>query len=131
MSHQQLLAASYYGKFFSRKLQLSLLQRRPDEWKTAQTKTDQKPLHTAQSSNQLKRSQESREEEAQTKRKRKREEERDEIDVLFDRVKEHRHSKITSIPEKEESRAHGKDLEDVLSAIKTAPKGESTKRRKR
>ncbi|RDB20532.1 Nucleolar protein 9 [Hypsizygus marmoreus] len=35
-SHEQFLAGSYYGKFFARNLNLYLLQRRPDEWKTMQ-----------------------------------------------------------------------------------------------
>ncbi|KAG6863291.1 hypothetical protein C0991_006945, partial [Blastosporella zonata] len=34
--HEQFLAGSYYGKFFARNLNLYLLQRRPDEWKTLQ-----------------------------------------------------------------------------------------------
>ncbi|GLB33404.1 putative ARM repeat-containing protein [Lyophyllum shimeji] len=34
--HEQFLAGSYYGKFFARNLNLYLLQRRPDEWKTMQ-----------------------------------------------------------------------------------------------
>ncbi|KAJ7477142.1 armadillo-type protein [Mycena galericulata] len=34
---EQFLAGSYYGKFFARNLNLYLLQRRPDEWRTMQT----------------------------------------------------------------------------------------------
>jgi nucleolar protein 9 len=37
ISQEQFLAASYYGKFFARHLNLYLLQRRPDEWRTLQT----------------------------------------------------------------------------------------------
>lgn len=69
-------------------------------------------------------------EEVHTERKRKRGEEKDEIDVLFDAVKENRYSKVTSIPEKERHTVHGNDLEKVLNAIREAPKGESRKRHK-
>ncbi|KAG6896751.1 hypothetical protein C0992_006326 [Termitomyces sp. T32_za158] len=34
--HEQSLAGSYYGKFFARNLNLYLLQRRPNDWKTMQ-----------------------------------------------------------------------------------------------
>jgi nucleolar protein 9 len=129
-SHQRFLAASYYGKFFSRKLQLSLLQRQPVEWKTAQTKTDHGPVDGITFAQPPNADQGSRDDAAQTKRKRKRDVEKDEIDVLFDGVKENRHSKVASIPEKERRKTQGNDLEEVLSAIKAAPKGESTKRRK-
>ncbi|KAJ7762821.1 armadillo-type protein [Mycena maculata] len=37
ISQEQFLAGSYYGKFFARNLNLYLLQRRPDEWRTMQT----------------------------------------------------------------------------------------------
>ncbi|KAG9317134.1 armadillo-type protein [Chiua virens] len=50
---EQALAASYYGKFFARNLNLYLLQRRPDEWKslqannkTSSTKSDQPSSHS-------------------------------------------------------------------------------------
>ncbi len=40
------LAASYFGRFFARNLNLQLLQRRPDEWRTAQTeRKKQKEAH--------------------------------------------------------------------------------------
>jgi hypothetical protein len=106
------------------------LQRQPGEWKIAQTKTDHKPVDGVISTQLPNADRGSRDDAAQTKRKRKRDEEKDEIDVLFDGVKENRHSRVTSIPEKEQRRTQGNDLEQVLSAIKAAPKGESTKRRK-
>ncbi|KAG8813556.1 Nucleolar protein 9, partial [Serendipita sp. 401] len=40
--HQQTLVASYYGKFFAKKLQLSLLLRKPDEWRVAQVQSGEK-----------------------------------------------------------------------------------------
>lgn len=106
------------------------MQRQPVEWKTSQTKPDHKPVDEVISVQPPNAGHESRDDAAQTKRKRKRDEEKDEIDILFDGVKENRHSKITSIPEKERRRTQGNDLEQVLNAIKAAPKGESTKRRK-
>ncbi|KAG1780420.1 armadillo-type protein [Suillus placidus] len=35
--HEQFLAASYFGKFFARNINLYLLQRRPDEWRELQS----------------------------------------------------------------------------------------------
>ena len=106
------------------------MQRQPAEWKTAQTKADLKPVDGVIPTQPPNVDRRIREDAAQTKRKRKRDEEKDEIDVLFDGVKETRHSRVTSIPEKEQRRTQGDDLEKVLSAIKAAPKGESTKRRR-
>ncbi|KAF9268292.1 hypothetical protein L218DRAFT_918805 [Marasmius fiardii PR-910] len=37
--HEQSLIASFYGKFFSRNLNLYLLRRRPDEWRSLQSQT--------------------------------------------------------------------------------------------
>jgi nucleolar protein 9 len=39
ISHDQILAGSYYGKFFSRNLHLYLLQRRPEEWRNLQAES--------------------------------------------------------------------------------------------
>lgn len=74
--------------------------------------------------------QEGQDEAVSPKRKRKRDDQRDEIDVLFEGVKENRYSKAGSAAAKEEPKGERKDLEQVLSAIKAAPKGESAKRRK-
>jgi nucleolar protein 9 len=35
--HQQFLNGSYYGRYFAKNLNLPLLRRRPEEWKTLQT----------------------------------------------------------------------------------------------
>ncbi|KIM29464.1 hypothetical protein M408DRAFT_328726 [Serendipita vermifera MAFF 305830] len=131
IAHQQFLTASYYGKFFSRKLQLSLLQRRPDEWKKLQTNVDQKPITgDPQPSQEQTNTQEKPDNNVSLKRKRKRDEQKDEIDVLFDGVKENRFSKVVATSVKQESQSQGVDLDPVLKAIKTAPKGETSKRRK-
>lgn len=37
--HEQFLAASYFGKFFARNINLYLLQRRPDEWRELQSQS--------------------------------------------------------------------------------------------
>jgi nucleolar protein 9 len=37
VAHEQFLAASYFGKFFARNINLYLLQRRPDEWRELQS----------------------------------------------------------------------------------------------
>lgn len=42
-AHEQTLVASYYGKFFARNVNLSLLQRRPEDWRNMQA--DRKRTH--------------------------------------------------------------------------------------
>ncbi|EJU06458.1 ARM repeat-containing protein [Dacryopinax primogenitus] len=37
IKHETFLAASHYGRFFARKLRLTLLQRKPEDWKAAQS----------------------------------------------------------------------------------------------
>ncbi|KAG2053480.1 ARM repeat-containing protein [Suillus hirtellus] len=39
ITHEQFLAASYFGKFFARNINLYLLQRRPDEWRELQSQS--------------------------------------------------------------------------------------------
>ncbi|KAJ3720473.1 hypothetical protein C8R42DRAFT_736933, partial [Lentinula raphanica] len=38
LPHEETFAASFYGKFFVRKMDLYLLKRRPEEWKTVQAR---------------------------------------------------------------------------------------------
>lgn len=138
MSHEQELAASFYGKFFARKLQLSLLHRRPEDWKAAQVKAiagvdagwKSKSGPTAQT-NTAEGSKAEEHAATQTgKRKRKREEKKDEIDVLFEGVKENRFAKVEVTPVAKEEKQHAPDLDGVLGAIKSAPKKDAKKRRK-
>ncbi|TRM68525.1 armadillo-type protein [Schizophyllum amplum] len=43
LPHENMLAGSFYGKFFVRKLNLALLKRKPDEWRDAQSTQRPKP----------------------------------------------------------------------------------------
>ncbi|KAF8075978.1 armadillo-type protein [Lyophyllum atratum] len=142
--HEQFLAGSYYGKFFARNLNLYLLQRRPDEWKTMQA--DRKraldkaqeappaPIPTPADSHIPHKS---------SKRKRHTQPE-DEIDVVFNaslgkRIKKAALGGVVSdiprtpgekISKTEPDTADG--LQAVLGAIKHAPKDEkSHEKRKR
>ncbi|KAF9531020.1 armadillo-type protein [Crepidotus variabilis] len=85
LSNEQDLAASFYGKFFARNLNLHLLQRRPEEWRNIQSSraNAQRPKvrQTLKASTSKARAENSAET-TSTKRKRKRPE--DEIDALFD-----------------------------------------------
>lgn len=124
--HQQTLSASYYGKFFARKLQLTLLQRKPEEWKAMQSretvgaqvvdsnsqvqKQHNVPVETKPNKDSTGTSKgvhtagvEGQEmegdeggKEKKRQRKRKREEEGDEIDALFAGVKENRFGKVSA-----------------------------------
>ncbi|KAG8834892.1 Nucleolar protein 9 [Serendipita sp. 399] len=188
--HQQSLASSYYGKFFAKKLQLSLLLRKPDEWRLAQIRSDEKKPQSEAAQNRnndvvetpnvgnmvtrregkegggvvpgfssgakrgSKRDRDDDDQEGKitetsdttglnTKRgkKRKREENLNEIDVLFSGVKENRFSKlvppssysdpVTSGKQMEGKDSSVSDLDLVLRAIKSVPKNDSGRRRRK
>lgn len=50
VAHEQFLAASYFGKFFARNINLYLLQRRPDEWRELQSQSKSSSGTTTSSS---------------------------------------------------------------------------------
>jgi nucleolar protein 9 len=132
--HQQALTASYYGRFFAKRLQLAFLQRKPDEWRIAQARQGNEkvaanapPVAVETTRQQRVTKNEGQERNEKSDRKRKRDEPKDEIDALFESVKENRFSKVappsrTEVIEKQEG------LDDVITAIKKAPKGSSGKR---
>ncbi|KAK7061362.1 armadillo-type protein [Favolaschia claudopus] len=135
ISQEQFLAASYYGKFFARNLNLYLLQRRPDEWRALQTERH-KPAQTAPAS-------QAPVEETPSKKhteakKRKRDQGGDEIDELFNAAmgkKVKKAALVESIstesdvlqPNKPTKQDRG--LSDVLGAIRAAPGDHKGKRR--
>ncbi|KAF5364123.1 hypothetical protein D9756_000966 [Leucocoprinus leucothites] len=143
--HQQFLAGSFYGKFFNRNLNLYLLQRRPDEWRNLQTEKRKKlddatPKFSSspipKESAVPHRPSDTEPTPPQPKKKRKRQE--DEIDALFNASlgkkvkKKGALANESSVSDKEMSSARGpgagdEDLQNVLSAIKLAPRGEKTK----
>ncbi|KAG6918212.1 hypothetical protein DXG01_015805 [Tephrocybe rancida] len=144
--HEQFLAGSFYGKFFARNLNLYLLQRRPDEWKTMQADrkrvqdalanpTQATPVPpTASGENATDTSKKS------AKRKRHNQTE-DEIDAVFNAslgIKKAALSDvvpISTLPDVEEkvfkkNRAPD-NLQAVLGAIQSAPKDNKGQKKKR
>ena len=135
--HDQTLAASFYGKFFARNLNLYLLQRRPEEWRNAQSEKKKATLPPPPQVEEIKIKEETRKDEAK-KRKRKHE---NEIDELFDAALGKKIRKAAlAIPvsegvvakgEKEVKEEEDKSLKAVLGAIRSAPKGEEKHKKKR
>ncbi|KAG6849947.1 hypothetical protein H0H93_003319 [Arthromyces matolae] len=145
--HEQFLAASFYGKFFARNLNLYLLQRRPNEWKSSQTerkRAQEAPENSvpalsgpspasATETTHLDQTPKS------TKRKRHPQVE-DEIDAVFNaslgkRIKKAalEHATSTTTPKHPTESETPESLRDVLGAIKSAPAGDkslTTKRRR-
>jgi len=135
--HEQLLTSSYYGKYFARNLNLYLLQRRPDEWKTMQAERkrskDQadvplsaapRPPVVAEASPQK-----------HTKRKRHAPPD-DEIDTIFSstlgkRIKKAALDDISTAPLDKLSKKDPKapeGLQGVFGAIRLAPKDRARKK---
>lgn len=148
ISHEQLLAGSFYGKFFARNLNLYLLQRKPDDWRNMQAdrKRVQDQANTATSDPSPPKLTNTSPP-PPPKRKRKAQPE-DEIEAVFNATLGKRIKKaaldspdmVTSeaaIPERKKGTQNRKEsrkdggLEDVLGAIRAAPKGEETKGKQR
>ncbi|KAF8816519.1 ARM repeat-containing protein [Phlegmacium glaucopus] len=147
ITKEQVLAASYFGKFFARNLNLHLLQRRPEEWRNLQSERKRSQgQHAAptESAPVIKTLAEQAPSNEHRKRKSRPE---DEIDALFNaklgkRVKKAALSETTSTSDgpskisavKEVAVGEeDKELEQVLGAIRLAPKddGQSKKKQKR
>ncbi|KAJ3752248.1 hypothetical protein EV360DRAFT_13609, partial [Lentinula raphanica] len=85
LPHEQTLAASFYGKFFARKLDLYLLKRRPEEWKTGQVRKARKKANMIPSTTFTTFTTSTDPPSFTSSKKRKREDRvKDEIDELFD-----------------------------------------------
>lgn len=139
-AHEQFLAGSFYGKFFARNLNLYLLQRKPEDWKNLQS---QLKLSSSQPTNStaIESSNETPAQLAPSQKPRKRKREtrpETEIDALFNASLGKRIKKGVLEPEQAPSTVKGitgehlaishsvKDtaLDDVLGAIRAAPKDE-------
>ncbi|KZT41117.1 ARM repeat-containing protein [Sistotremastrum suecicum HHB10207 ss-3] len=130
IDHEQFLAASFYGKFFARSLNLQLYQRRPGEWKAQQAKSKAQnnsvtvPQSAAQASKPVV------SEAKSTKTKRPRDEKHDEIDQVFDEIigkKRKTGGRTSSLSESKEKldldqSVDKHNLQNVLGAIKKVPK---------
>ncbi|KAJ7047787.1 hypothetical protein C8F04DRAFT_1060117 [Mycena alexandri] len=130
---EQFLAGSFYGKFFARNLNLYLLQRRPDEWRTMQTERS-RPAESAPA-NRPPPAADATPSKGDMKRKR----EGDEIDELFGAAlgKKVRKAALVEPAQPEakakplpSSEALDAGLADVLGAIRAAPEGKGHGKRK-
>jgi len=144
MPKEQALAASFYGKFFARNLNLYLLQRRPQDWRNMQS--EKKRAHDQQQqtsaaaaatavSSLTPTPAESNEPPQSEKRKRKHRPD-NEIDALFEeklgkRIKKAALADEPSIlesPASKRERGSGKpqdkELQQILGAIRSAPSGD-------
>ena len=156
--HERDLAASFYGKFFARRLNIHLLLRDPEQWKNLQINVrssaqpqamqESRPVSTAQSHTATPDPQNAP---AKLSKKRKARVE-DEIDQLFEeklgkKVKKAGLGVDASAPSapkvnqkvevkekkrrKHDAAAEDRDLQDVLGAIKAAPKDDKSHKRKK
>lgn len=155
MPYEHALVGSLYGKFFAKRLHLSLLHRKPEEWRSLQVRQQAEqrektqarqhehapqPVATTSAADvdiskqqSAKRGREDNADEVRRARKRKREV--DELGAIFEGVKEKRFGKV-GLPSKATGKAGAEKIgapvpDDILDAIKAAPKGEAKVRRKR
>jgi nucleolar protein 9 len=152
ITKEQVLAASFFGKFFARSLNLYLLQRRPEEWRNLQSerkRLKEQQQHAAAPTESAPMIETTTEPAAPSDKKRKRKARPDdEIDVLFNaklgkKTKKAALSETTStvdgpskvmiVVEDIDARKEDKELQQVLGAIRLAPKdhGYSKKKQKR
>ncbi|KAI3611102.1 rrna processing protein nop9 [Moniliophthora roreri] len=133
MPYEQNLIGSFYGKFFARNLNLYLLRRRPDEWRSTQSSkkqsSEEHQTPTAEPAQV-----ESKPQDTPKPKKRKRDgAPKDEIDEVFasapvkkmkgpglaPKAKEGSKERVSSILESEG------DLKEIFSAIRSAPKNDA------
>jgi len=134
--HEHFLAGSFYGKFFARNLNLHLLQRRPEEWKTIQA--ERKRVAQGHSPRQLTAIEANAEDPAPGRGRKRRRSARpgDEIDALFDAALGKKTKKGTfgaddiSVGRSYREVPSDESLQDVLGAIRAAPKIEKGRKRK-
>ncbi|KAF8632424.1 hypothetical protein AX17_004865 [Amanita inopinata Kibby_2008] len=151
ISYDQVLAASYYGRFFARNLNLQLLQRRPDNWRDmqAERKKQKEGRGIAAATSPQKQATEKTvsdtvaqpEKSAKKAMKRRRESrEEDEIDNVFNSAigkKIKRAALGTDDTKAQEQATPAKqedayaDMKTILDAIKTAPNHDGGPRKKK
>lgn len=143
-SQEQFLAGSFYGKFFARHLNLYLLQRKPEEWRNLQIqnkaaqalKAAPTPSTTTEPSTEPTPTSDEK-----SKKKRKRgSAPGNEIDALFDTSLGKKLKRVALNPEdlsaanktdKQLPAKGDKGLDDILTAIRAAPKGDGDSSRKK
>ncbi|KAF9474932.1 hypothetical protein BDN70DRAFT_884318 [Pholiota conissans] len=147
VNQEQALAASFYGKFFARNLNLYLLQRRPEDWRNLQSERkraqDQEKLHAAAPTPTSAPAPPSKADPAPQPESRKRKSRpENEIDALFNEKLGKKIKKaaltdnagVTDVstnarPTKKE-KVGDKDLQQVLGAIRVAPASDGKKKKK-
>lgn len=143
IEHEQFLAASFYGKFFARSVNLQLYQRRPGEWKTQQAKSKAQnnqshPPAQVHSQPPVALPTKAKNSEVKSKSKRARDEKADEIDQVFDEIMGKKRKVAGGQPTlmKDESKKMDLDqnidkhnLQNIVGAIKKVPKNLSSKHR--
>ncbi|KAK0467769.1 armadillo-type protein [Desarmillaria tabescens] len=131
MDYEQSLAASFYGRFFIRALNLYVLKKRPGEWRDLVGKAkarEEKEEKAEPPVEEGKVEEEKEAEKPKQKRKREKEKEIDEIEMVFKKVRK-KGALEGDLKEKREK--HAGVLDDrVMEAIRSAP-GEGKKKRKR
>jgi nucleolar protein 9 len=132
--HEQFLAASYFGKYFARNINLYLLQRRPDEWRELQSQSKSNSGSTTSPSTlpsapsaivQMPNSDDAEVSHPPKTSKKRRNRPEDEIDAVFNanlggKVKRAAVSTVGS-SDKLIMQKSDQGLQDVLGAIRAAP----------
>ncbi|CAA7270741.1 unnamed protein product [Cyclocybe aegerita] len=148
ISNEQDLAASFFGKFFARNLNLYLLQRRPDEWRNMQSEKkrvsepDLSKLWPTQSGASLTPLEESPALLDNDKKRKRKSRPRDEIDELFSSALGKRSKKAAladvpltraaiTKPSKSKDEPTDNSLEQVIGAIRSAPKSDFHQKKRR
>jgi nucleolar protein 9 len=142
------LAASFFGKFFARGLNLHLLRRRPEEWRNLQSERKRsREQHAAPTESAPTIDPSTEPAPSDKHRKKRKSHPEDEIDALFNAKlgKRTRKAALSETPSALEGSSEfiavkdgarktaDKELEQVLGAIRLAPKddGQSKKKQKR
>ncbi|KAG2148028.1 armadillo-type protein [Suillus clintonianus] len=142
--HEQFLAASYFGKYFARNINLYLLQRRPEEWRElqSQSKSSSGPITSPSSlpsapsqAAQRPNSNDAEVSHLSKSSKKRRSRPEDEIDAVFNaslgtKVKRTAVSATDSSEKLVVQNSMDQGLQDVLGAIRAAP-GDDSSRGKR
>ncbi|KAI9575034.1 armadillo-type protein [Boletus coccyginus] len=132
---EQSLAASFYGKFFARNLNLYLLQRRPEEWRTLQSNNKTSATTPAQLCLHPAVQPQSTPSAPPTSRKssKRRGAPGDEIDVVFKATLGNKTTKaaVGRVSVHETQRPTDWQMSEVLGAIREAPGGGSGRMKRR
>lgn len=144
--HENSLYGSRYGKFFIRGLNLYLLKKDPEKWKTqqssAKTVTSATGLRAAEPAQTVENGGNGRNKEIKGPKRKREEKPEDEIDKLFVSALGKRQKKgslvvadsnnaTTNVPHKESKQPGDKDLDSVLGAIRGAPKETKVKKKQK